>query len=439
MNRHTTLLAGFTPRARKGAALVAVLTVIILGLAFKNQIKVALRHGDTITAEFSENYGLTPGLSKVKVAGLQVGLVTGIGHTDRGTALVRMKIDDDARDALGSTPTARIVPLTILGGQYSVELHRGGNGRFSASSIPASRTALPVELDRVLEALPADTRRATQRLLGSADEALAEDGTANLRKLADTAPTVLPGAQSLLDALQGEHPGHDLPTIVTDLQSMAQTLDERSAQVGSILDDLDATTATLSARRNELASTIGQLPRTLSAADQSLQRLHGTLGLLQTTADKVQPAIRKLDPLLAEVAPTLKEALPVLAQLPPVTGDARAVVRSLVPAVPVATGIVDDLRGPVIDRVNGPILDKLGHTWHGTGAYKHSGGGIQADNKFYEEIAYMITNLDRASMTQDAQGSLLNFQAGAGLGTVSPLNLDQQLAALLPQLKGKQD
>lgn len=429
------LRSGTSPLARKGLVLVGVIALIVIGLAFKNPIKIALRGGDTITAEFTENYNLAAGLSKVKVAGLTVGLVTGVEHTDEGTALVEMKVDEDALETLGSKPTARIVPLTILGGQYSVELHRGGNGNFESRSIPVSRTSLPVELDRVLEALPAQTRKATQRLLGNTDATLRTGGRTELRELLGVAPEVLPPAGTLLESLQGEQPGHDLPTIVTDLQDMADALDSRDAEVASILDDLDTTTSVLAGRRHELTRAIGDLPETLTATDRGLDRLHGTLVRLDESTEKLRPAIRALDPLLAELAPTLKEARPVLDQLPPIVRDARVVVRGLVPSVAHATRVVDNVRGPVIERVEGPILDKLGRTWRGQDEYKESGGGVQADNKFYEELAFMIANLDRSSMTQDAQGSLLNFQAGAGPATVEPLGLDAQLAALIPQLE----
>src|SRR3546814_11888177 len=85
-----------------------------------------------------------------------------------------------------------------------------------------------------------------------------------------------------------------------------------------------------------------------------------------------------------------------------------------------------------IDRVDGPILKKLGKTWHGKDEYKHSGGGVQAENLFYEEIAYMVTNLNRSVMSKDAQGSVLHFHAGAGTSSLQPLPLDEQLATLLP-------
>ncbi len=434
-----SILKGISPTARKGVALVLVITVVILGLAFKNQIKVATRGGESIQAEFAQGYGLIGGVTKVKIAGLQVGVVTDVDYTDAGTALVSMKVDDEALDAIGSTPTARVVPLTLLGGQYAVELHRGGNGEYDGSKIDVARTSMPVELDRVLEALPADTRKATQRLLGNTDKTLKKGGTENLRGLLDVAPAVLPPAGTLLESLQGENPGNDLPSIVTDLQDMADVLVARDQQVSAMLSDLDTTTSVLAARRGELAGMIDQLPEALDSADRGLAQLNGTLELLDVSTDKLKPSVKQLAPLLDELRPTIAEARPVLAKLPPITSGAREVLKQLVPSVSTATQIVNNLRGPVIDRVNGPILTKLGNTWHGENEFKHSGGGVQADNKFYEEIAYMVTNLNRSVMSKDSQGSVLHFQAGAGLSSIQPLALDEQLSALIPQLKGMQD
>jgi len=86
----------------------------------------------------------------------------------------------------------------------------------------------------------------------------------------------------------------------------------------------------------------------------------------------------------------------------------------------------------VLDRVNGPVMHLLLNTWHGSGPYAQSGGGNQADHKFYEELAYMATNIDRASMTQDGHGSLLSFQVGAGTGSVAgiPFNLENLMTQI---------
>src|SRR3546814_8690851 len=127
------------------------------------------------------------------------------------------------------------------------------------------------------------------------------------------------------------------------------------------------------------------MPGTLDSVEVGMAQLDGTLELLDDSTSKLRPTVKELEPLLDELRPTLREARPVLAKLPPITKDAREVPKQLVPAVPVATDIVDNIRDPVIDRVDGPILKKLGQTWHGKDEYKHSGGGDQAENLFYED------------------------------------------------------
>ncbi|MBZ5735309.1 MlaD family protein [Nocardioides sp. TRM66260-LWL] len=423
-----------TRRARRGLALLVVIAVVITGLAFKSQIKARLSGREVIRAEFAQNYNLQPYISKVKMAGLQVGVVTGVDRTDAGTALVTMRIDDSARDRLGDHPSARVAPLTILGGQYGVELTPGGSGPFAEGVIPVDDTATPVELDQILDALPADTRTATRGLVRNTNRVLEQGGSQGLRRLSGIAPGVLPDAGSLLRGLQGTRPTQDLASLVTYLQSTAEVLDQRRTRVGAMIDDLDRTSAALSSSSDDLAATIAQMPSTLDATDRGVTKLDRTLQRLGRTTRAITPAVERLGPLVEVLQPTLREARPTVAQLPPIVARAQRIIAQLVPTASDATAVVDAVRGPVIKRVDGPILDYLAHTWRGkkNGPYPNSGGGIQADNKMYEEIAYMIVNLDRASMTQDAQGSLLNFQAGVGLSTIQPLALDEALAKLLP-------
>ncbi|GAB3077947.1 MlaD family protein [Nocardioides zeae] len=428
-----------TPRrrslVRKGTVFVVVMAAVLLGLGLKNQIKVALRSGDTITAEFAESYRVVPGKTRVKLAGLQVGVVTAVDHTDDGTARVEMKVDEDAVDTLGSSPSARIVPLTVLGGEYAVELARGGDGSYDGATIPTDRTRLPVELDRVLEALPRDTRTATQSLVGNLEGGL-EAGGEPLKQVLRTAPDVLPPAAGTLEALQGTPGEGQLAGLVTDLHGVGVALRSEDAALGSSLDNLAVVSGTLADGSTALAQTVAALPAALDATDAGLAALDSTLQRVDTTVTALRPTLAVLPPLVDVLQPTLVEAEPVLEQAVPLLQDARELVGGLTPVVPTLTSVVDDLRGPVLDRLDGPILAKLGSPWRGEGEYRNSGGGIQADNRFYEEIAYMVVNLDRSSMTQDAQGSLLNFQAGAGPSSVAPLALDEALAALVPGIAG---
>lgn len=418
---------------QKGLAFLVAVGAALALLTFKAPIATMMRQGETITAEFSGNYQLIPNETKVKLAGLEVGVVSEVDYTDQGTALVSMKVDETAVDSLGSRPSAQVAPLTVLGGQYAVELQRGGTtGPFEGESIPVTRTRLPVELDRILESLPQPTRQSLQDLVGRLGGTLERGGRNALRDLVTRAPGTLRPAGEVLQAAQGTRPEVDLPQLVTNLHATAETLAADDAQLGDIVESLDQTTIALARNTQPLADSIGALPNSLRSTRAGMAGLRGTLTRLTVTAQSLRPAARQIDPLLRDLNPVLVEARPVMQRLRPLMVDARPLVRQLVPVTRRGTEVLGDLKGPVLQRVNGPIAHTVMNTWRGTGPYRNSGGGMQADHKFYEELAYLVTNLGRASMTQDAQGSLLGFQVGAN--TRSVVGTPFTLANLLKQM-----
>lgn len=409
-----------------GAVVLAVTGLVAVGLFFKPTIQTALAGGDTITAEFEENYlgKLFTGETTVKLSGLESGTVTDVEPTDRGTAIVSLKVADGVRDKIGPQPSATITPRTLLGGLYSIELlPGGGRGTFPEDgTIPLERTSLPVGLDRILEALPRPAREAVPGIVRSTNETLERGGDQALGDLVTQAPAALRPTGEVLDALQGTRPDVDLPQVVSNLEAVGTVLTAEDGQLGSIVDDLDRTTGVLAAQSSPLAQSIGDMPATLTATRDGLTRLGGTLDKLTVTAASFRPSAQALDPLLAQLDPVLARARPVVADLRPLLDDARPAVEELVPTADRATNVVEDVRGPVIERVQGPVLDTVLNTYRGTGVYDGSGGGFQSDHKFYEELGYLVTNLDRGSMVQDGQASLLGFQVGAGpLETVGGL------------------
>ena len=415
---------------RLGVALYAAMAIVFALLLLKPQITTLLATGDTIKAEFASSYKMSVNDSTVKFAGITVGSVTKIEYTDHKTAIVTMKVDHDAIEKLGTAPTAHIEPRTVLGGRYAVEMKPGGGtGEFKGGMIPLARTTLPVELDTILEALPGETRKSLQGTVSKLDDTLAGDTKAQLRSLVKDLPSTLKPTGVVLTAAEGTNPGTDLPNLVTNLQSLAETLTENDGQLDDIVTTLHQTSTMLAAQRQPLAQTMADLPQTLTSTRSGLKGLSGTLDQLTETADNLEPSAPELATVLSKANPVLKQARPLLNDLVPTLQDAQPAVAQLVPVAKTGTGVLKDLKGPVLDRVNGPVMDMLNHTWHGTGYYKDSGGGTQAKHVFYQELAYMVTNIDRASSTQDAHGSLLGFQVGAGIGSITglPFNLDNLL------------
>lgn len=426
------------PSLTVGLIALAVTALVAVVLYFKPTVATYLASGGSLQAEFKENYlgKLFPGETSVKLSGIESGTVSDVEYTDRGTTLVTMNVDDGILEKIRSKPTAAITPRTLLGGLYSIELRPGGpEGDFpDGDLIPLKRTSLPSGLDRITEALPRPTRQAVQDVVKNADAALAAGSKEELGKLLDTAPDTLAPAGKVLRAARGTRPGVDLPQLVTNLESASQAINRREGQLDSVLDNLDRTTGVLAAQSRPLADTISDLPATLRETRGGVTKLGGSLDRLTTTAESFRPAAQELDPLLAELDPVLTEARPLVEQLRPLLADARPAVDQLVPVSEKATSVVDDLRGPVLQRVKGPVLDTVMNTYRGTGPFEGSGDGFQADHKFYEELGYLVTNLDRGSKTQDPQGSLLSFQVGvgpltsvAGLQNVSLPGLVEQL------------
>lgn len=437
-SRATGVLGSLATTPRHKAALVlAVLAVISVGLYFKSAIALQLRGGETVRVTLAENVNLIEGETRVKMAGLQVGVVAKVEERPDGTTSVELDVDADAVGKLGATPSARVQPLTILGGAYAVELVPGGGGEYDGSTIPQARTRTPVELDRVLAALPSPTRAALQRTTTRLGDTLHGGTAAELRGLTRASKEVMvPGGQ-LWVAARGDRPASDLPGLVADLRSLADALVDEEPHLDGALRRLDVTTAAVAAESDRVAATIEALPGALRATDAASGDLEVTLVKLDRAATDLMPTARDLPPLTREVAPLLREAVPLARQLPALLRAARPLVSNLVPVATRATDVVRHLDGPVIDRLNGPILTTLGSTYRGEGPFKDTGGGVQADNKFYEEIGYMVLNIDRASQEHDPQGSLLNFQAGVSVGTLAPLQLDEALAALVPEVLGR--
>lgn len=424
---------GHAPSARAvGITAILVFAIVAVGLYSKASITTALRGGDTIAADFEQNYQLVPDKTKVKFAGLEVGVVTDVRDTESGLVRVEMKVDDGVLDSLGPQPSAVIAPKTLLGGEYAVELSPGGGEGATPEVIPASRTQVPTELDRILEALPRPTRASLQGTVAQLDRSLRRDGSEALGELVEDVPKPFRDGGEVLVAMRGHRPDTDLSNLIKGVDSLATVLHDQRWELGSIVERGRITTEVLTRRSPELGAALDELPATLTTTRTGMVALRDTLAELRRTAPLLRPATEELAPLLEDLEPTLIKARPLVRQLRPLVRQLRPAVDGLVPIVDRTEQVLSDVRGPVIDRVNGPILDVVMNTWRGTGPYSNSGGGVQGDHTFYEELAYMVTNLDRASMTQDSQGSLLSFQVGVSAGTLAgiPLNLPHLLEQL---------
>ncbi|MFJ8812942.1 MlaD family protein [Amycolatopsis thermoflava] len=406
-------------KLRRPVVLGAVLLVLAVGALLavyqKEKISTMLSSGEQVRAEFARDYRLLPDKSDVKVAGVVVGTVTDVGKDARGHSLVSMKVDEGTSDKLGTAPSAIIRPTTLLGGNYYIELVPGGARQpFDGSPIPVSRTSVPVELDQILAALPGRSREAMQNTVALTDGALSAGAGDAAADLLRDAPGTLTPANDVLAALRGTRPREDLYQLVPDLDAAADAITRQEGQLADVIGSLADVSASLAAQRGSLAGAVADLPATLTSTRNGLGGLRGSLDRLTAVADRARPAVAELSPLLAKANPVVQQALPLVRDLRPLLHQALPLVDELVPTAGGATATLNNVRGPVLERINGPIATTVLSPWTGTGPYEGNGGN---GHLFYEELGYLAAHTANLSQYGNENGRMLGLGLGAGLSS----------------------
>lgn len=400
-------IASFLDRHSTGAGLLMILVTVGVAVMLFNQQRISVALGDTeeVSAVFDRGYRLEPYRSKVKVAGIPVGLVTGVEERDRNV-VVTMAVDPGTRAVLGTAPTADVRPHTLLGGNYYVALGPGGDEGPLAGPIPDERTTVPVELDRVLEILQEDARDGAVTALSQLDEALSNEGSERARDVLSNAPDMLEPGGRVLDALRGRE-DDDLSDLVLDLDAVTAALTDDPDELERLLSATAGTAAVLESTTEAQRRLLDGLAPSLRATRQGMSDLDGSLARLRAVASPLRPSIAELHNVLVRAEFILDEARPVIADLRPVAADLRPVVDDLRPISEDAQHILGQLRGPVLRRLNNTLVPALNDSYRGE------------DELLYEEIAYMLTGLAGISQYTDSNGPAVSFQPGGGIETLS--------------------
>lgn len=391
--------------------LVAVIGVGALVASFqKLHILADLQSGRVVTAVFAQDYDnlIRPDWTKVDLASVAVGVVTNLHVTRQGHAIVSMKVSHRALRALGTRPTASVDLVTLLGGNIFIQLHPGGHPGTFAGTIPPARTTTPVYLGRVLNAFTPQARQGVGTAVTQIDGAMANGGVPAAQSLLAAAPGALTPAGSALGAMQGTQPG-DLTTLVRGLDSTATTLAGDNGQLQAILRSAGAVSQTVAGQASALGATVAQLPATFASAQQGLADLRAVLGHLRQVSGPLTPSAAPLDQLFARAGPTLAAALPLVQQLGPVLAQASPLLAQLAPTASSATALLNDVRGPVINRVLNPIIPALLRRYGGSTA------------PMYQEVGFMLSGLDGIGEMTDANGAMIDFNPGLNLESAGGL------------------
>ncbi|WP_167100716.1 MCE family protein [Mycobacterium sp. DL592] len=273
--------------------LMLIVLVITVGLAPERIVTWAtsVKH----QALFTEAGGLQSG-NAVKVSGVKVGTVSDVS-LDHGKALVTFVVKGSVR--LGADTTAHIRTGTLLG-QRILTLESDGKGVLKSSEvIPVSRTGAPYSLSDSLSEFTANTADTDTAALNQ-----------SLNTLSDTLDRVSPQIGPTFDGLSRlsrmiNERDDSLANLLKSAANVTGILGQRSQQVNTLLLNANDLVGVLQERRyaivNLLANTsalskqlTGIVADNEKALAPALEKLNSVTAMLEKNNDNITAAMKGL-------------------------------------------------------------------------------------------------------------------------------------------------
>lgn len=367
-------------------AVLALLGVAVFAVAF---VSGGSDDRYLVRAELTNAGGLREGLT-VRIDGVPVGEITKAELDGRDRAVVEARIDDGA-GPIGAGARATVRSANALGEKY-LDLHAGDERRPmpSGAVIPASRSAVAVELDDVIDALDLPTRAALRVVLDESGGALRGRGP-ELGELLAILPRSLDRTGELLDELATDNQA--LGRLVERSDRVAAAVAPERRALGRMVAGAGTTLDTLAQRRRALGETVRRAPATLVSLQRALTALEGA-------ALPLAPAARGL----RRTAPELTRTL---GQLPAFAKDARPTLRTARSVAPSLTTLGRS-GTPLVRRLR-PLAAELGD---------FGSGVAPAVGALDDSIADVLAVLEGwARSTAPHDGASHVFRAGLTVGS----------------------
>ncbi|MCW3067122.1 MAG: hypothetical protein JWN32_4294 [Solirubrobacterales bacterium] len=269
--------------------------------------------------------------SPVRIAGVNVGRVTGIHHLPGGKTgtVVTMEVEDKGLP-IHADATVKVRPRIFLEGNFFVDLSPGSPSAPAlrdGGTLSIQQASAPVQLDQVLSSLQADTRRNLQILLQEYGKAVKVGGPAYNRSARYWA-SAYKNSAIVNEAAQGTQP-HDLSGYISSAGIAAQALDANPAALKSLVTDFNTTALAFARQQGALSAAVAELPRTLTAARPALAALNAAFPAVRTLAVALRPAVRSSLPAINASIPFAIQARGLVSK-----PELRGLVADLRPTVP---------------------------------------------------------------------------------------------------------
>lgn len=316
---------GPTPLVAGLITLAVAIVAVFLGFTKSNPFADPFE----LRAAFDDAANVKKG-APVRIAGVQVGKVTGVESDGGKGATVVMSVDEKGlpihRDA-----QVKVRPRIFLEGNYFVEVEPGSPSApevEDGGTLPATQTAAPVTVGQVLDTFQRDTREDLKVLLQELGEGYAEGGAEAYGRAVKHWDRAFTGSALVNEATLGEQP-RDLSEYIKGAGKVAEALDRDPEALKGLVTDLATTADALASQEQRLQSGIAQL-------DDTLAQGRRTFGVLNDALPPLRRLVAELRPAARAARPALRAQLPLVRQLRGLVGDAemRGLARDLKPVVP---------------------------------------------------------------------------------------------------------
>jgi len=282
--------------------------------------------------------------SPVRVAGVEVGTVTGVepisreerdllpDRADESFARVKMRIDDDEALPIKEDATIKVRSRIFLEGNYFVELHPGSPGAPelpSGETLPPNQADFPTQQHQVLQdVLRRDQREDFRIIFDELSTALEGAGAAGFNEAIRYWERAYRDSAQVAEAYLGTEE-HDLSRLLRGQGQVFRALSRNEEALKGFVTNLNRTVAAFAVQEDNLKATIPQLRDVLKVGRPALQSLNSALPSLRAFARDALPGTRAASPALDAQIPLVQQLRELVSE-----DELQGLARDLRRAVP---------------------------------------------------------------------------------------------------------
>jgi phospholipid/cholesterol/gamma-HCH transport system substrate-binding protein len=369
-----------------------------------------------LTAVFRSANNVKPN-SPVRIAGVNVGKVTGVSALPggQGAARVTMEIGKQGLP-IHKDATLKIRPRIFLEGNEFVDLQPGSPGspvikKGSKFQIPIQQTATPVQFDQVLTSLQQDTRKNLQDFLKEYSKGLADGGAEGYNQAVKSMPGAYRYGALANQATLGWRP-HDLSTVEQGQAKVFRALDVHEQDLKDLITGFNVTAAAFAREDQPLAATIPALDNVLKVGTPALRTLNNALPALRSFSRTALPGVKSSGPTIDASMPFVTQARRLVSQpeLKGLTHDLMVTIPPLAKLNHDSIPLLDETRQ--LSSCQNNVLVPFAQEKIPDPDFP------QNSDQFYKQIPRTLVGLAGESRITDPNSGLFHVEVGAGPLTV---------------------